>query len=33
LQSPIKKRNVPLEIFRYYYLVLRGKIKWTRMKF
>jgi N-acetylglucosaminyldiphosphoundecaprenol N-acetyl-beta-D-mannosaminyltransferase len=27
LQSPIKKRNVPLEIFRYYYLVLRGKIK------
>ncbi|MDK2885674.1 MAG: N-acetylglucosaminyldiphosphoundecaprenol N-acetyl-beta-D-mannosaminyltransferase [Thermosipho sp. (in: thermotogales)] len=27
LQSPLKKRNVPIEIFRYYFLVLRGKIK------
>jgi len=27
MQSPIKKRNVPLEVFKYYFLVLRGKIK------
>ncbi|MBO8160318.1 MAG: WecB/TagA/CpsF family glycosyltransferase [Thermosipho sp. (in: Bacteria)] len=27
LQSPIKKRHIPMEIVKYYFLVLRGKIK------
>ncbi|SHH16730.1 WecB/TagA/CpsF family glycosyltransferase [Thermosipho atlanticus] len=27
LQSPIKKRHVPLEIIKYYFLVISGKIK------